>query len=330
MQDWLKEAVGKAAAQTSHDQPITAPTPVKGRVLVLDGDYLAYYAAGNDETEPGRARQNALEKIDAFKVLSGADRVVIHLTASGSNKGDRFISATVKPYQGQRDKGRKPKNWHAMRQWLETYSGPVFKTKTWYDREADDGMAYHAAVLGWELAVIGSADKDMRMFPGIHIDWHCYALTHAQPGVFRTINEITGKTFGHAWFWQQMLQGDTADNIPGLPGYYKPNGKVAKMGEKTAEKMLADCENDTHALHRVADLYQNFYGDEGWAAAMVEQAALLWMREDKHASVDDWLRVVDPDDHRHVALRAAADALKVRIAEQYRWVEEIENGKRSD
>lgn len=327
MDGWMKAAVGQAAAQTSHDNPVTAPPPVKGRVLVLDGDYLAYYAAGNDDTEPGLARRNALDKIEAFRALSGAERVVIHLTASGASKGDRFIAATVKPYQGQRDKGRKPKNWHALRAWLETYQGPVFKTKVWYDREADDGMAYHAAVLGWMLAVIASADKDMRMYPGIHVDWQTYAITHSQPGCFRTENEITGKLFGHAWFWQQMLQGDTADHIPGLPKYRKPNGTLGLLGEKTAAKLLADATNDAEALDVVAELYRGYWGEDkeyDWADALAEQATLLWMREDKHAKSDDWLRTVDPNHMHHSSLRRAADTLNERIDEAYRLVQEID------
>jgi len=322
MQDWLKAAVAKAAADTHHDTPITAPPTVPGRVTIVDGDYLAYYAAGNDDTEAGRARTNALEKIDAFRALSGSERVVVHLTASGSNKGDRFIVATTQPYQGQRG-GRKPKNWLSLREWLETYQGHAFKTKTWYDREADDGMAYHAAVLGPEKAVIATADKDMRMFPGVHMDWQCYAITHVQPGCFRTHNEITGKLFGHAWFWQQVLQGDQADHIPGLPRYIKPNGMPGLIGEKTAERFLSACETDGHALTVVGELYQGYYDSE-WADRLVEQATLLWMREDRAAALDDWMRVVPTGHHFYPRLRRAADDLNERVRQQYELVAQME------
>lgn len=316
--DWLKDAVAAAAAAAPQDKAEERPTLVSGRTLLIDGDYLAYYAAGNDDTDPGRARQNVLEKIEAFKALSGSDKVVMHLTASESNKGWRFIAGTVKPYQGQRDGGRKPKNWRSLRDWMETYKGDAFKVKTWTDREADDGMAYHSNVLGPGLAVIATADKDMRMFPGIHIDWKTYGITVVDHREYRIIG-ANGKLYGHCWFWQQMLQGDTADNIPGLPKYVKPNGKLGPLGEKTAEKLLADTECDAAGFRVVSELYQGFYEDE-WADRMAEQAVLLWMRQDKVASLHDWLTVVPPTSIDQPALVAATD----RIAEAVRHhVEEV-------
>lgn len=292
--DWLKDAVAAAAAAAPQNEPEARPDVVSGRTLLVDGDYLAYYAAGNDETSPGRARQNALEKIEAFKVLSGSDKVVIHLTDQSSNKGGRYEVATVKPYQGQRNSGRKPKNWRSLRDWLETYSGSAFKVKTWTDREADDGMAYHARVLGVQLAVVATADKDMRMFPGIHIDWHSYDLTVLDHRDFRLVGG-NGKLYGKAWFWQQVLQGDTADNIPGLEGFIKPNGKVGKIGEKTAEGFLAGADDVYKALDVVVPLYQGYY-QESWAERLAEQAILLWMRDDMKADIQNWLDHI-PCDH---------------------------------
>lgn len=314
-------AVAAAAAAAPQDKAEARPIVVSGRTLLVDGDYLAYYAAGNDETDPGRARQNALEKIEAFRVLSGAERVVVHLTASESNKGWRFIAATVKPYQGQRDGGRKPKNWRSLRDWMETYTGDAFKTKTWTDREADDGMAYHAIVLGPELAVVATADKDMRMFSGWHIDWKTYDLTFVPAYVFEVAG-TNGKLYGHKWFWQQMLQGDTADNIPGLPKYIKPNGKLGPLGEKTAEKLLADTTCNAEAAKVVADLYAGFYEDE-WEDRFFEQAVLLWMRTDKGAKCGDFMQVLAGSVVEDMG--AAASALGSRIREHIEEVARVES-----
>src|SRR5690554_910465 len=322
----FSDAINRAAAAAPQDTPETRPIAVEGRTLLVDGDYLAYYAAGNDETSPGRARQNALEKIDAFKALSGCDRVVLHLTASASNKGWRYVAATVKPYQGQRDGGRRPKNWRSLRDWLETYSGSAFKVKTWTDREADDGMAYHSKVLGPGLAVIATADKDMRMFPGIHIDWKTYDLTVLDHREYRLVG-ANGKLYGHAWFWQQMLQGDTADNIPGLPKYVKPNGKLGPLGEKTAEKLLAETEDNAGGYRVVSELYYGFYGDDpdyGWEDALAEQAILLWMREDRAASIFDWLTVLPPEHPNYPVLEAATNRVQARIEEEVRSVQRLQ------
>lgn len=317
----LADAIARAAEAAPQNVPQAAPTPVDGRVLLVDGDYLAYYAAGNDECAPGRARQNAIEKIEAFKALSGATRVVNHLTSSSSNKGWRFINATVKPYQGQRDGGRKPRNWRSLRDWMETYDGAQFTPKLWTDREADDGMAYHATVLGPELAVIATADKDMRMFAGIHIDWKTYDITYVPPHAFEVVGS-NGKLYGHKWFWQQMLQGDTADNIPGLPKYRKPTGKFGPLGEKTAEKFLAGTKTNAEAQDVVYNLYRGYYGPYEGAARFAEQATLLWMRIDREASVSDWLQVINEESRDWEDIYLAAQDLHTQVEQ------ELENVKR--
>lgn len=315
---WLDEALKDVPSQV--DEIREVPPPVEGRTLIVDGDYLAYYAAGNDDTDAGRARQNAIEKLSAFATFTGATKIVIHLTAGTSNKGWRFGVATVKPYQGQRT-GHKPRNWLHLRQWMETYNGPRFKTKIWYDREADDGMAYHAAVLGTNLAVIATADKDMRMFAGIHVNWKDYHLTNVPALAYRVIDPISGKLFGHAWFWQQMLQGDTADNIPGLPAY-TTHGKSKRVGEKTAERLLASANSNLEAYTVVRELYQGYYGEE-WAVNFAEQAMLLWMREDQRAEVHDFLTVCDEDDEE---LLQAVEAIEQRLRSEQQLVESIDNG----
>ena len=316
MQDWLRQALAEVPSQVEQLRPV--PTPVVGRTLIVDGDYLAYYAAGNDDTDAGRARQNAREKLQAFKAFSGATKVVIHLTAGTSNKGCRFAVAETKPYQGQRS-GHKPRNWQHLRMWLETYQGDEFKTKLWYDREADDGMAYHAAVLGDDLAVIATADKDMRMFAGLHIHWHDYHVVHVMPDTFDLTDELTGKVFGHKWFWLQMLQGDTADNIPGLP-FYVQQGKNKRIGERTAERMLDEATSNTQAFHKVAGLYASYYG-EGWAARFVEQAILLWMRTDQRAELDDFMRII-PSDEIGAELLPAVQQVQDKIAAELAMIGE--------
>lgn len=286
--------------------PNTSPIPdrVPGRVLLVDGDYLAYYCAGNDETSPGEARRRAISKVAQLRDMSGADTVTIHLTARNSTKGDRFIIATVKPYQAQRSGGRRPKNWEYLRDFLE--AGEQWTTKTWGTREADDGIAYHATVLGVDMCCIATADKDMRMIPGWHIDWKSYLLTRFDKEF--AVSGANGLVYGHLWFWLQLLQGDTADNIPGLPKYAKPDGKLALMGEKTAEKMLTHCENDLDAFMAVAALYASYYQKE-WADALAEQMGLLWMRRDRDAEVTDVLRWVDFSTANNEAQNAAIQAI---------------------
>lgn len=285
------------------------PVVVPGRVLLVDGDYLAYYCAGNDECEPGRARQNAIGRIESMKAAAGCERVVVHLTSPGSDKGGRYIIATVKPYQGKRGGGH-PKNWAYLREWMEGYKGDLFTTKTWGTREADDGLAYHAAVLGVDKAVIATADKDLRMVPAWHLSWREYTMTRLDQE-FAIVGD-DGKLYGHKWFWMQVLQGDGADDIPGLPKYVTLDDKAKAMGEKTAEKFLAEATNDKEAITVVAALYRTFYKEE-WPDRLVEQMALLWMRRDRDAQIEDLLWVVHEDCGFYSRIEQAVHDLAARV-----------------
>lgn len=259
----------------------TARPPVEGMPVHIDGDYLCYYCAGNDETSPGEARQRAIDRIKRAMEVSGATRAIIHMSTVDCNKGYRFLvtdgAKHSKPYQGQRDKGRKPQNWQVLRDWIDDYSGDLFTVVQWRDREADDGMAW-AAEQSFKLERPGAvltADKDMRMFAGLHIVWKTFEMVMVDPGCYDKF--CGGLQYGHKWFWQQMVMGDTADFILGLPGA----GKVA------AEKTLAGTTNNLEAYHKVLDLYKSKLGDD-YADHFVEQAVLLWMRTDAKAFVLDF------------------------------------------
>ena len=250
---------------------------VPGRRVHIDADMLAYQCGGNDETDVATSRRILKSKIDLFKDASGAEGVLLHLTASGSTKGDRAVVAYTKPYQGQR-KGHRPKNWQYLRDYMaDGVAGPV---KQWYDREADDGFGFISA--NCPLDVIATRDKDMRMLPGLHLNWDTYELVHVPADVFAT--EACGKLYGHKWFWTQMLWGDAADNIPGLP---KHQDFQRGVGEVAASKLLAFADDDASAAQAVAQAYKAHWGDE-WADRYAEQASLLWIRRTQQAPINEW------------------------------------------
>lgn len=64
----------------------------------------------------------------------------------------------------------------------------------------------------------------------------------------------------------------------------------------------------------VAALYASYYPDD-WADRLAEQMALLWMRRDRHAAVDDWLGwfFYEPDDPLHRAMFEASQRLVERV-----------------
>lgn len=311
---WLDDALAAVGEEAPQERTSLIPERVPGRVLLVDGDLMAYSCAGNDELAPGFARMAAISRLENLRDMSGSERIVVHMTSESSTKGDRYIVATVKPYQGKRSSGRRPKNWQYLRDWIQSYSGDLFKVKTWGDREADDSIAYHATVLGVDNCVIATKDKDLRMIPGWHVNWDTYEMVRLDRE-FEVVSPTTGKVFGHKWFWLQLLHGDGVDNIPGLPKYVDDKGKAKLIGEKTAADQLAPAENDAQAFCIVAKLYHSWYKEE-WADALVEQMALLWMRRDKEAALNDvcsWITLPVEVHEAFEGLQTWVDAAKEAV-----------------
>lgn len=274
----IKELAGRLAPMTTHAVPI-----LPGRTLYIDGDCLAYTCAGREGTSKGEARAYTSSTIDSLQVAAQAEKVVILLTGSGSHKGHRYALARVKSYQGQRASGRRPDNWAFLRELLE--AGTFGTTILDYDREADDRFGQ----FGWAdpgHTVIATQDKDMRMVPGYHLVWDSRRTFYLPPDTYSAV--FNDKQYGEKWFWLQMLHGDTADNIPGLPLAY---GK--KCGEVTAGKLLDSCTTRTEAAATVMRAYRSCY-DEDWAVHLAEQACLLWMRHTADADWDDAFKARGP------------------------------------
>lgn len=280
LEDLMKRA-GELAPMHSDAVPI-----LQGRTLYVDGDGLAYACAGNDDTLPSEARARVREKLDSWRRASGSSKVVILLTGSGGTKGDRYAIARVKPYQGQRANSRRPKNWQVLRESLElgTFGGLTILD---FDREADDRFGQ----FGWadpENTVIATQDKDIRMVPGFHINWADHRMFYLPPNTYDMVHN--GLQYGHKWFWMQMLMGDTADFIPGLPKV-GIGGKLKLCGEVTAGNILLSATTSEEAGRLVSHAYHSYYGDR-WLVEMAEQACLLWMRMGKDAN---WFEALAPE-----------------------------------
>lgn len=264
-----------------------------GRVLLADGDGLAYYCSGNDETEPGQARMNLTEKLRIAQAACGAESACILLTAAGSHKGHRYAVARVKPYQGQRSSGRRPKNWQYLRELLDSGNIGDIPVEATATAEADDLFGKHSTRLGVDNCVIYTQDKDMRMVPGLHLDWKEHRLITLRDEFSLVRNELQ---YGRKWFWLQMLHGDSADNIPGLPRYINAKGTPTLCGEVTAGKLLSEAATEDIARSIVFGLYKGWYGEERWRAEVLEQAVLLWMRRGKDSAWHDVMDIGHPLD----------------------------------
>jgi hypothetical protein len=139
------------------------------------------------------------------------------------------------------------------------------------------------------------------MFPGLHID--PYTLEHVHVTGYGScwLDESTSTKkilgWGTSFFWHQLLVGDGADNIPGLPllsgelaNHYKPTAAITKAQERlltdctskqrdaalrtikerkpikvgpvVVAAILAGVDNDYEALRRVRECYYSLYGSE--------------------------------------------------------------------
>lgn len=287
------------------------PVVVPGKVLQLDGDCLCYECAGYDDDAFTTCCTNFKVALATRMQMAGCDHCNIHLT--DGNKGGRYETAQVKEYQANRKGKPKPVNLAPLKRWLaETYITGKVITYRWTEQEADDGMAQfqYAAIQAGErhLSCIMSMDKDLCICSGLHVDWHSYHITDVDG--FGWIELVTMsskkvKGFGTAFFWAQLLMGDTADNIPGLPKIGMPMldevAPIKKPRDATATKpcgavmaynILKDCTTDYECLKLIVEAYKSYYGEgvfeyKTWRGntikttsnnMVLEQAKLLWMR----------------------------------------------------
>lgn len=230
MNPFLEEIMEAAPQAASY------PKAVQGRVAHIDADFLAYMVSAYSKEEidgvkPKRTLDqvchNATEAVKHLTAMAGATDYRCHITPSASNKGGRAEQAIQLKYQGNRDGRDKPELLDAARAFIGTELNGIVHL----DQEADDGLAQaNYDCLGengsWgtsNLSIIISKDKDLRQVPGLHMDWEtgehfCTGNPFGSVFIDDTKSQKKLSGWGTKFFWAQMLMGDPADNIKGLPG----------------------------------------------------------------------------------------------------------------
>ena len=292
-----------AAAHVIAEVPVVVP----GRRLLVDGDYLCYFAGGNEDMSTATSKAIFLRKLEAMKEAAACEKVLVMLTGEGSTKGDRMAVACTKPYQAQRAGSRRPQNWAFLRNFALHSGHPAFQVKAVHDREADDLAGYCATV--WPGSALATADKDFRMIPGIHVTWQGHQIVDVPQGCFELVHD--DKTYGYKFFWWQMLRGDVADNIPGLPSH--PLHKRG-VGEAGATALLGEASNNQEAYEAVREAYKA-YSPGNWDRLFCEQASLLWMRRDRLAHLNDWLFYLSKSVNFEDFIHEAAEEQDQRVKE---------------
>lgn len=148
------------------------------------------------EVEPvSHALANVKSIVSTILEVTGATDHAVFLSTGDNWRGK---VATIKKYKGNRDDAVKPVHYDAIWEYLQAYH-PTYVTSS---IEADDAMA----MCQTRNTVICSLDKDMLQVPGLHYNWVQDSRIAVSPAV------------GLFKLYQQVLTGDSTDNIPGIRG----------------------------------------------------------------------------------------------------------------
>lgn len=285
-------AIGEAASES---EVISRPT-IKGRILQYDADFGCYECAHLDESVAQNFKA-LIKHVEVKRKLAGAAKINMHLTLG--LKGGRHQIATVKEYQKERTNHNVEVKVRVreLRCLLANHRNTITTPVANLYQEADDSMTAFQN-LDLENSVIMSGDKDLWMVEGLHCDQNSgrmYRVKGYGKTKYREVGNVEPKLVGEgtSWFWHQMLMGDGADTIAGLPKLcvdlanryrpvkkYNPKRKPIACGEVTAVAVLKDIRSDEQAARLVYEAYKGFYPHNAMEM-LIEQAFLLWMRRTK-------------------------------------------------
>jgi hypothetical protein len=154
----------------------------------------------------------------------------------GKGKNFRFDVATINKYKGQRDPASKPLYLQEACQFMlglagdTTYPCPI-SAYEFEGVETDD-------IMGWLQRVgetcIFSQDKDLRTIPGMYMD--CKTESYINLSDWDA----------DLWLYQQILMGDSTDNVYGIKG----------IGKAKSLKLLKDCKNEMQMANLVYQTYE--------------------------------------------------------------------------
>lgn len=245
-------------------------------LALIDGDVIAYLACKSRYRTPEGALVVLLDRStkhfekyedreylesswEEFKniISDSLEKVwaTEHLTAV---KGDSNFRDTLYPqYKANRKKDpSKTNSFVPILRKLAVVEGLAIPAE---GREADDLLRIWAtqADAAEEDYIIISNDKDLDCIPGKHYNVKKNILFEVTP------EEAT------RFFYQQLISGDTVDNIPGVPG----------MGPVKAQKLMHKLLSEETMQEIVVEQYFGAYGPEGWYDALLSNGKLLYLQK---------------------------------------------------
>ena len=216
------------------------------RKALVDADIFCYRAGFATNDEPVEEAISAFNHLVASAVLdSGCVEYQLYITGKTNFRNDVAKTAV---YKGNRKGVDKPIHIDALRDHAMTAWEAIMSD----GEEADDLIAIEATRRGVLNSIIVSVDKDFLQVPGLF--YNPVKKQHI------TVDAWSGLFF----FYQQILMGDTADNIIGLRG----------IGPAKAHKILTGSEDELELYHRCVNAY------DGDVDRVIENARLLWLRRE--------------------------------------------------
>ena len=219
-------------------------------ILLVDADSLIFASCYKKRDKPEddkyyRDIEDAQAKFDEqfmsivnkLEDMYPIERVI---TFSGSKGNFRKLITPV--YKANRKKQELPPLLDEMHQFVKDEYDSVWG----YGIETDDMVARYWKALSNEVGrdnvMIVSIDKDYKQFPCLMYNYH---YKH---------KEVLDISDDEALFnfYEQMIIGDTADNV----NYFKGKGK------KYAEKYLKECDTKYQYTRKMLELFQQDYKDK--------------------------------------------------------------------
>lgn len=162
-------------------------------------------------------------------------------------------------YKMNRDITHKPFWYKEIQNYLFEHHAAIYSEQ---GDEADDylGILQMNYLMEDKESIICSIDKDLNMIPGLHYN---FSKNNEANGIYEIQDPEALRLF-----YQQIVTGDSADNIPGM---YK------KLGKKATKKYTDPIETMTNSREMyqyVLDLYE---GDKAHVDLM---GKLLWIKRD--------------------------------------------------
>ncbi len=207
-------------------------------VVLFDADSLVYSSCcGVDDILDeaiGKFDEIFMSIVNRLEETYQIERVITFNNSKGN-----FRKLLDTNYKANRKKQEHPKLLYEMHEHI----AEIYSTKSSYGVETDDLVATYWKTLTDELGhnnvIIVSLDKDYKQLPCLMYNYH---YKHQE------IISISYKESLYN-FYEQMIVGDTADNV----NYFKGKGK------KFAEKYFKDCTTKYQYTRKLYELFKQEY-----------------------------------------------------------------------